>query len=153
MEKVSKYLSFVKDNQAKWKRRENIDFSKIFKTKKKMGNSMTKHREMIEDKKIQSEKQGVLKKGVVFFNSKNGNTNNMQHHMNAFINGEYIFELSSTKVRISDIKEMRPYLILVINKLLYDNQPDDDCVNSIRLDYEIRSLDTSVTEMYYKLIE
>jgi len=152
VEKVSKYLSFVKTNQGKWIARGKRDFTKIYKTKKKMGNSMTKHREMIEDKKIQAEKQGVLKKGLVFFNSKNGNTNNMQHHLNSFINGEYIFELSSTKVKISDIKEMRPYLILVINKLLYDNQPDDDCVNSIRLDYEIRSLDTSVTEMYYKLI-
>jgi len=161
VEKVSKYLSFLKKNQSKWKARDKRDFTKIFKTKKKMGNSMTKHREMIEDKKIQSEKQGVLKKGVVFFNSRNGNQNNMLHHLNSFLDGEFIYELSSTKVKISDIKEMRPYLILVINKVTYENEDikisktqlfNNGSVKSVRLDYEIRCLDKSVTEMYYKLI-
>jgi len=162
VEKVSEYLTFVKKNQSKWIARDQRDFSKIFKTKKKMGNSMTKHREIIEDKKIQAEKQGVLKKGVVFFNSGYvNNINNMLHHLNSFLDGEFIYELSSTRVKISDIKEMKPCLFLVINKVTYENDDikisktqlfNNGSVKSVRLDYEIRSLDTSVTEMYYKLI-
>ena len=156
MDKVDKYLAFIKKNQSKWIARGKRDFTKNYKNKT-MGNSMTKYRDQIEQNNLKSLKQGILKKGVVYFNSNGHALRNMEHRLNEFINNEYIYELRSAKITISQIREIQSALYLLIKKVSYDSEEEmpraNSLISSIRLDYEIRSLDLTITDKYYKMLE
>jgi len=149
MDKVDKYLDFIKENQSKWIARDKKDFSKQYKTKKKMENSVSNYKDRIAE--------GILRKGRVYFNSNGHALRNMEHRLNEFINNEYIYELRSAKITISQIRELQSSLYLVIKKVAYDSEDEipraNSLISSIRVDYEIRSLDNDVTEKYYKLLQ